>query len=332
MKQQRAGQPRWPAVGVMVVLAGLMLVALAGCARDGQPAAGQPASIAGAKSAETGAAPDDAGREAWPAELRFGIIPVEGGADVLERFRPLVEHLSAELGVPVVPQAASSYNGVVVAMANRQVEIAYFGPKSYVEAARRAGAEAVAMEVSDTGEPGYYSIIIARADSGMRTLEDARGKSFAFTGPNSTSGCLVPRVLLERDLGVRPKELFADPIRFTGSHGNSIIQVKNSHLDVAAINTIDLARAVESGVVQPDDFVVLWKSDMIPGSPMTVRRDLPQSLKDAFLAALQRFSENEAGLKKMAIQGYVPTTDAAYDVVRYLMRKERDMNSGEGDG
>ncbi len=268
----------------------------------------------------------------WPAELRFGIIPVEGGADVVDRFQPLVDHLSRQLGVPVIAKTASSYNGMIVAMANKQIDLAYFGPKSYVEAARRADAEAVAMELSENGEPGYYSIIIARADAGMKSLDDARGKRFAFVDANSTSGCLMPRVLLQRDRGERPADIFATPIKFSGSHGNSIVQVRNGHLDVAATNTLDLQRAVASGVAGANDFIELWRSDMIPGCPMTVRRDLPQSLKDAYAAALVGFKGNKTALEQMAIQGYAPASDSDYDVIRYLMRKEREIRREEGDG
>jgi phosphonate transport system substrate-binding protein len=335
--------------GVGVVLLGLALACLPACSRsdDGKDSGLNVATSPPAEATNAGAAADTTDtaskngaehsvpsadtsmdRADWPAELRLGIIPVEGGADVMQRFRPLIDHLAEQLGRPVHARSASSYNGVIIAMANQQIDIAYFGPKSYVEASRRANAEAVAMELSETGEPGYYSIIIARADAGIETLAEAAGKQFAFTDPNSTSGCLVPRVLLQRDENIRPESFFASPVKFSGSHGNSIIQVKNGHLDVAATNTLDLARAIQSGTVRREDFVILWKSEMIPGSPMTIRRDLPPSLKDAYREALLAFNEQAAGLEQMANQGYTPANDEAYDVVRYLMRKEREMDSG----
>jgi phosphonate transport system substrate-binding protein len=305
---------RWT-TAVLITWIGCALVCVSGCGKN-QPAEGHT----------TDAAEVVAGQEDWPDELRIGLIPVEGAADVVARFRPLIDHLSKELGREVVPKSATSYTGVILAMANHQLEFSYFGPKSYVEANRRANAEAVAMELNEAGEPGYFSILIARSGGDIKTLDDAKGKSFAFTNTNSTSGYLVPRMLFYRDLKVSPEEYFGD-IHYSGSHQTSMLQVRNGDIAVAATNTIDLDRAIESGRIGPDDFIELWRSDMIPGSPMCVRGDLPQSLKDAYKEALLSFgkdADSRSGLDKIKIKGYVPTDDETYDVIRYqMMRQEK---------
>lgn len=257
--------------------------------------------------------------------LRMGVIPVEGGADVMRRFEPVVAHLSAALQREVNIRPASSYNAVVIALANKQLDFGYFGPKSYVEAARRANAEAVAMELNEAGEPGYRSIIIARADSGIESLDDGAGKRFGYTDANSTSGCLIPRVLFYRDRKQRPEDFFATPIKFTGSHANAIIQVKNNHLDLAATNTIDLSRAVASGNVAPEELRIVWESDMIPGAAIAVRADLPDELKQAIGAALLDFRPTDSQRENLAAAGYVTTSDSDYDVIRYLIQREREL-------
>ncbi|SMC23611.1 phosphonate transport system substrate-binding protein [Desulfacinum hydrothermale DSM 13146] len=260
----------------------------------------------------------------WPKTVRLGLIPTEGGADIVKRFQPLIEHLEKTLGVKVEAKSASDYAGVITAMAHKHIDFAYLGPKSYTEASEKANAQAVACEKNKKGEPGYYGIIIGRTGSGIKTLEDARGHVFAFTDPNSTSGYLVPNVLFYRDLKVDPRQYFKE-VKFSGSHGASILAVKNGSIEVAATNNIDLDRMAEKGQASWDDFNILWKSDLIPGSPMCVRSDLPESLKAAFAGALMMFNSNQQGLEKLQIGGYQPADDTTYDVIRYLKQLKKQL-------
>ncbi|MBU2512767.1 phosphonate ABC transporter substrate-binding protein [bacterium] len=260
----------------------------------------------------------------WPEEIRVGLIPTEGGADIVERFKPLMEHLERTLGIKVKGVSASDYAGIITAMAHKHLEFAYFGPKSYTEAAEKANAAAIALELNKEGEAGYYGIIVTRKDSGINTMEQANGKVFAFTDPNSTSGCLVPNILFARDMLVKPEEYFRQ-VRFSGSHGASILAVKNGSIDVAATNNIDMDRMIEKGQASLDDFKILWKSELIPGAPMAARKDLPESLKAAFTGALMSFNSNKEGLEKLQNGGYAYADDTTYDVIRYLKRLKAQM-------
>jgi len=260
----------------------------------------------------------------WPEKIRVGFIPTEGNADIKKRFMPLTEHLQNVLGVEVEAFSASDYAGIITAMTHKHIDFAYFGPKSYVEASEKAGAQALVMELNKEGEPGYTGIIIVRKDSDMMKLEDTKGRVFAFTDPNSTSGYLVPNVLFARDLQVKPDSYFKQ-VKFSGSHGASILAVKNKAVEVAATNNIDLDRMIEKGQVAMDDFRILWRSELIPGAPMAARNDLPESLKAAFAGAMLMFNANKAGLDKLQNGGYMFTQDSTYDIIRYLKRLKKEL-------
>lgn len=268
----------------------------------------------------------------WPDKIKLGLIPTEGGADIQMRFKPLIDHLEAKMGVKVETFSASDYAGIITAMAHKHIDFAYFGPKSYVEASARAGAEALALELGKTGNKGYYGIIITQKESGITSLEQATDKSrtFAFTDPNSTSGCLVPSVLFYRDLETPPENLFKE-VSFSGSHGASILAVKNSKVQVASTNNIDLDRMIEKGAVSRDDFNIIWKSELIPGSPMCGRKDLPESLKSSFAGALMSFNFDKEGLAKLQTGGYAPVDDTTYDVVRYMKRLKAKLQEKKGN-
>lgn len=260
----------------------------------------------------------------WPKKVRIGLIPTEGGADIIARFKPLINHLESVLGIEVEGKSASDYAGIITAMAHKHIEFAYFGPKSYTDAANKANAQAVALEMGESGQKGYYGVIISKKGSGIKTLEHAKGRGFAFNDPNSTSGYLVPMVLFKRDLKVDPKKYFKH-VKWSGSHGASILGVKNGTIEVASTNDIDLRRMAEKGQVSTDDFNILWTSDLIPGSPMCVRGDLPESLKAAYAGALMMFNSDKMGLQKLQIGGYTHCDDSTYDPIRYLKKLKAEL-------
>ncbi len=258
----------------------------------------------------------------WPKEVNFGLIPVAGTTSVKDTFGPLVQYLEKTLGVKVNLQSAGDYAGVITAMQHKHVDIAYFGPKSYVEAAQRAGAEAVATEIdAESGLAGYKGIIITKKESGLKTLEDIKGKTWAFTDSNSTSGTLVPTVMFSKK-SINPQEYFSK-VMYSGGHEASILAVKAGKVDAASTNNLDFNRGIGKHW-EEGDFNILWTSELIPGSPMTVRKDLPESfkkaVKDAFLSL-----KDEKILSNMKIKGYADGNDAFYNPVRELIELKKSL-------
>jgi phosphonate transport system substrate-binding protein len=147
------------------------------------------------------AAPDRAG---WPKELSFGIIPAENSTEMGQRFKPLIAHLEKRLGIPVKAYFGPDQAAVVVGMQGQKIDLAYLEPLSYVQAARMGGAEAFAKENTIKTGLGFSSLIVSRADSKIKTLSDAKGKSFAFIDPASVSGYLLPMMHFEQVLNIKP--------------------------------------------------------------------------------------------------------------------------------
>lgn len=272
------------------------------------------------------AASADSSREGWPEIIRFGLVPSEGGTDIVDRFEPYFEHVSAELGIEVRPFNASEYIGVITAMQNDQIDAALFGPKSYVEANRIAGAIAIAKQLSDDGTEAYHSIIVTRKGSAIDSLASARGKRFGFVTPNSTSGYLVPSIGIIETTGERAETYFAE-VSYTGTHSTAVRAVLAGDLDVAATNTLDLGAMVRSGL-DATDLVELWRSDPIPGAAIAVRDDLPESFRDALRDATISFSENAEALERMARGGFVPAEDREYDIIRVLEERREELTGG----
>lgn len=259
--------------------------------------------------------------KSWPDEITFAVIPTAGVSSMEDMFSNLTEHLEKELGIKVKLRSAGDYAGVIQAMQYKHIEMAYFGPKSYVEAAKRAGAEAVVIEVDKSGKAGYHGWIITKKGSGLKSLKDIKGKRWAFTDSNSTSGTLVPSVMFAQKK-IDPQKYFSR-VLYSGSHEASILSVKSGKVDAASTNDLDFERGVGRSWKR-DEFNVIWISKMIPGAPVAVRKDLPKSLKKAIAAALVSFKDPQ-GLAKMKSNGFIPVKDSVYDSVRDLIEYKKKL-------
>ena len=266
-----------------------------------------------------------ADRAGWPDSIRLGLLPVE--SDVRQQWRPVAEHLEAELGVEVELFVGADYAATIDAAVSGDLEIVWLSPKPYVTArGRGADIEPVARWINAvTGIAGYRSLLIARSDSGISTIEDARGRTFAFNDPDSTSGFLVPSVLfLER--GIDPTTYFSE-VSFSGSHEATALAVADGSVDLASNNNETLPRLIDSGRIARDDIRIVWESEFIPTDPISVRGDLPQSLRDAVRDAVLGFDDPRA-LAELRVLGWIPARDADYDVIRTL-EANRERLAGE---
>lgn len=260
----------------------------------------------------------------WPKKLVFGTIPTESSSHQTERFSNLVNYLEKKLGIPVELKTSTDYNGVITAMQFKHVDLAYFGPKSYVEAAQRANAECFAIEITEDGSKGYHGLIITKKGSPITSIESAKGKVWAFTDPNSTSGTLVPTVYFYKDMKIDPQKYFSKVI-YSGSHEASMLAIKGGKVDIASTNDLDMERGEGKVWKKDKDFNIIWTSKLIPGSPMAYRKDLPESLKKALKDAFISYNDKE-GLKQLKLKGYAAVTDDVYDPIRDQIEVKKQLS------
>ncbi len=270
-------------------------------------------------SSAFGAPPAD-----WPKKLVLGVVPTESSSHQTERWDGLVDHLTKTLGIPVELQNSSDYAGVITAMQFKHVDIAYFGPKSYVEAATRANAECFVVELGPEGKPGYHGLIISKKGSGINTLEAAKGKVWAFVDPNSTSGTLVPTIYLVKERKIDPAAYFSK-VMYSGTHEASMLSVKAGKIDIAATNDLDMERGEGKMWSREKDFQIIWTSPLIPGSPMAWRKDLPESLKKALREAFLGLKDKDV-LAKLKIAGYERAEDATYNPTREQIEFKKSLD------
>ena len=256
--------------------------------------------------------------------VRFGVEPYDTAARLVPIYQKVGAMIGEKLGCKVEVFVATTYNAEIEAMRNGKLEIGEFGPLGYVLAHQVAKAEAVAAFGTAEGKPNsYWASIVTYPSSGIKTVADIKGHSFAFSDPASTSGHLFPAYGL-RKAGLDPDK-DVKPI-YAGSHTSAFEALYNHKVDAGELNSEQLESATQRGHYKDGDLVFLWKSDPIPTDPFAVRGDLPESFKKRMTEVLQNLdmsSLDPADRKIMVGSGItrlVPQTDGAYDGIRDLVK------------
>ncbi|AJD41628.1 phosphonate ABC transporter substrate-binding protein PhnD [Rhizobium gallicum bv. gallicum R602sp] len=249
-------------------------------------------------------------------EFRVGILGGENEADRLRNFQCLSEKLPAAIGVEKVSFfPAADYDGVVQGLLGGTLDYAELGASAYAKVylANSKAVEPILTTVQTDGATGYYSVMVARKDSGLKKLEDMKGKKLGFADPDSTSGYLVPLVTLPEAIGAPVKEYFSSA-GFGGGHENLVLEVVKGNFDAGTTfasgvgefkdgySSGNLRKMVDKGILNMDDLVELWKSPLIPNGPVVVRSSLNDDMKAKFKAFMMDLPKSDPACFS-AIQG-----------------------------
>ena len=261
-------------------------------------------------------------------EFNLGILGGENAQDRLtsnECYRAKIEEA---LGVPVKVFTPADYDGVIQGLLGGILDMAWLGASAYAKT-YLTDPEAVEVKLTKQnadGSTGYYSIGFARKDSGITSMDDAKGKSFAFADPNSTSGYLVPGAELKEKYGDLDK--YFSEVKFSGGHEQTIVGVAKGDFQAGVswadglgnwedgYNSGAFRKAADAGLVDMNDIVQIWQSKLIPEGPMVVRKALPQDVKDKVTQLTADLWETDKECAYNVAAGdakdFVPVTHDAY--------------------
>lgn len=244
--------------------------------------------------------------------LRFGVQGAAAGSTLRALWGPLIEELGSALGRPVEVHFFGDYQSTVEALREGKVQIAWVGNRNAIDAVDHAGCEIFAQVLNAQQVPGYYSLLIAAADSALTELDDvlaARANlSFGLGDTHSTSGTTVPMYFLFARNHITPGD-FASYRH--ANHERNFLDVAERKVDVATISSVMLQRFRDRYPDQAERIKVVWASPLIPTDPLVWRRDLDGDLKTAvkgFFLAYGRQGPGKSGAQVKAEQTRLAAT------------------------
>ncbi len=220
--------------------------------------------------------------------LYFSAIPDEDETRLTERFSAIADYLEGALGVDVQFVPVKSYGASVTAFRNDQIQLAWFGGLTGVQARLMVpDARAIAQGKED---PVFVSYFIANEATGLQPSdsfpEEARGMSFTFGAKTSTSGRLMPEYWIRRETGEAPGDFF-DKVGFSGDHSQTLRLVASGAWDIGALNFAVYDKAVAEGAPEVDTARVIWQTPPYPDYNWTIRGDVDARFGEGFADKVQ---------------------------------------------
>ncbi len=254
--------------------------------------------------------------------LAFTAIPDQDESRLVERFGRVATYLQGSLGVAARYVPVKSYPAAVTAFTNDQVQLAWFGGFTGVQARRTVpGSEAIAQGIEDTG---FKSFFIASAGTGLQRGDGfpagIAGRSFSFGARASTSGRVMPEFYIRKQFGRSPEQVFSR-VGFSGDHTRTLQLVQSGAYDAGAMDytVFDLER--QAGRVDPAQVAVIWETPPFPDYNWTVRGDVEARFGAGFK---ERLRATLVGCRDAAIlapfgrSGFIPANNAQYDPVEQV--------------
>jgi len=245
--------------------------------------------------------------------VSVGMIPDAGATQVsIQEKGPLKDYLAKQMGRAVNLVIPTNYNATVEALGNGSLDFAYLGALTYVKAQRQYG---VIPLVQRTSDQQFHSLFITGAASPIQTLQDLKGKQFAFGDINSTSGHLIPFLEL-KEAGIN---VDADlKFRYSGSHPATAKAVEAGAVDAGALDETVYNAMIAEGKLDKSKVRVFYTSRPFVDYVWVARKDVSKELQEKFVQAFLRLKEGQDDQVLQILRGksFVRANDEEYAQVR----------------
>ena len=261
----------------------------------------------------------------------FTAIPDQDETRLVERFTRVAEYLQGKLGVAVKYLPVKSYPAAVTAFVNNQVQLAWFGGFTGVQARREVpDSQAIAQGAEDVA---FKSFVIANTKTGLKPSKEfpkeIAGKSFTFGSRGSTSGRLMPEYFIRKGFGGRnPEEVFSR-VGFSGDHSRTIQLVQSGAYEIGVVDFTVWALDLKAGKADPSQVIVVWESPTFPDYQWTVRGDVDRTygagFKEKLRAALLAI-DDPAILTPFARSKFIPAKNSDYAPLEEVAKAANLLN------
>jgi len=249
----------------------------------------------------------------------FTAIPDQDETKLKERFSKVENYLEEKLGVDVRYVPVKSYAAAVTAFRNNQVQLAWFGGLSGVQARELVpGSKAIAQGVED---PEFKSYFIAHESTGIEKSDELpaaiKGKTFTFGSKGSTSGRLMPEYYIRQTFDDSPTDVFSK-VGFSGNHSKTISLVESGAYQVGAVNFQVWDSELAAGDIDTSKVKVIWETPTYPDYQWTIRGDVNETFGEGFegkvTQALLDMKDPDL-LATFPREGFIPASNDDYEPI-----------------
>jgi phosphonate transport system substrate-binding protein len=265
--------------------------------------------------------------------VKYGVIPVETQTSTTKTMDGFLHHAEKQTGVKWELYQATDYSGVMNALIAGQIHLAWLSGFSYCQtySDSKGGVEPLVAAAAIDGSMGYNAIVVVRADSPYKTIEDLKGKVVARTDPLSGSGYLIPTAAF-RAMGKPVDEYFKSPL--SGGHVQSVLGVLRGTYDAAFTWTSkgdgfgNIRQMMNQGLLKREDIRVIWTSDPLPSPPVVIRKDVPADMRADMLKLFTGLKDVDMKLAESVAQGkttgIMPVSHKDYSLMCQAAADERE--------
>jgi len=265
--------------------------------------------------------------------IKYGVIPVETQSNTVKDMEAFIKLAEKQTGVKWELSTASDYSGVMNALIAKQIHLSWLSGFSYCQtrSESKGGVEALVAAQEPDGSMGYTSVIVVKADSPYKTLEDLKGKVVARTDPLSGSGYLIPTAAF-RAMGKPVDEYYKSPL--AGGHPQAVLGVLKGTYDGAFTwtskdhNIGNLRAMMNKGMLKIEDIRIIWTSPPLPSPPVVIRTDLPEAMRKDMLTLFSNLHKHDMKIAEAVAQGktsgMVPVKHDDYKLICQAAEDERE--------
>ncbi|MDH4559442.1 putative selenate ABC transporter substrate-binding protein [Pseudomonas sp. BN411] len=251
--------------------------------------------------------------------LKVSAIPDEAPTELLRKFKPLGAYLEQQLGMKVEFVPVADYAAVVESLAADRLDMAWLGGFTFVQTRLKTGN---AIPLVQREQDEKFTSKFISADPAVKSLQDLKGKTFAFGSVSSTSGSLMPRYFMQKD-GIVPEQFFSR-VAYSGAHDATVAWVQAGKVDGGVLNASVWQKLVDAGKVDTGKVKVFATTPTYYDYNWTVRGTLDPALaekiKQAFLALDPANPEHKAILDLQAASRFIPTKPENYQGIEEAAR------------
>ncbi|MGO8822168.1 MAG: phosphate/phosphite/phosphonate ABC transporter substrate-binding protein [Desulfomonilaceae bacterium] len=252
-------------------------------------------------------------------QLQVAIGAMVSPRESISTYQELLDYLGEKLGKKVVLEQRKTYREINELLGKGEVDLAFVCSGPYVAGKDKYGLELLAApEVN--GSHFYNAYLIVNKDNRFNTLEDLKGRAFAFTDPDSNTGKLAPIAWLKK-IGKKPETFFGSFI-YTYSHDNSILAVSKGVVDGASVDGLIWEHFNKTNPDLTSKTRIILKSENYGMPPLVAVKQLPKPTKDAIRKALFGMRADKKGaeiLDRLMIDRFVAANDRWYDSIRAVI-------------